>query len=569
MRYTKIIITSALTLAISLGCGDDFFEDEIAPANVLLGEAENLDDIEDVLFGTYWQMNIGIEEGGFSQPIPISMEWNAIASDAFTITDQPTNNYRNLSGGYFFYNRLKDHFQEDAPQLLYSICYTLISNLNVAIKLIEDPTAELASDTLDRRNDYNQYVGEIYGLRAYNYFLLLQLYGPKYRPGAPNDFPSIILKTENSSEFEDIFSERATLQEIFDLMISDLTIAAGRISSTKQVGRLNKAAIYSFLARIYLDMNDWAMTREFADLALQEGFSLEARPIDAFNHTDGSFSNEVIFEMQNSVGHNWEGQRHAEFVSENSPIRLSRWNWIERRTMGSREILGSQYTVNNIDSRSFAISHSVMREVGWMEANSTDLTPITQTDLRFQQLYHWAPSGTDVRMEPVTIELPQENFLWVFKDARSVNDTELDGSVNDEDYDQADAQNGTGKYDGRAHLPIIRVSEMILTRAIASLKSGIGDPVGDLNLVRSRAGLPPYNAGVDGDIETAIKNERAKELLGEGDRLFYLKAMQYDIPIGDASRRNEVSTGNVISFPYDDLFWDLPPNETIPNPNID
>ncbi|MEM9076955.1 MAG: RagB/SusD family nutrient uptake outer membrane protein [Bacteroidota bacterium] len=65
--------------------------------------------------------------------------------------------------------------------------------------------------------------------------------------------------------------------------------------------------------------------------------------------------------------------------------------------------------------------------------------------------------------------------------------------------------------------PVMRVTEMYLTRAEANLRAGtnVGDtPVNDINTLRSRAGLTDLGA-VDLDI---ILNERRKELAFEGQR---------------------------------------------------
>ncbi|MEL6304740.1 MAG: RagB/SusD family nutrient uptake outer membrane protein [Bacteroidota bacterium] len=65
--------------------------------------------------------------------------------------------------------------------------------------------------------------------------------------------------------------------------------------------------------------------------------------------------------------------------------------------------------------------------------------------------------------------------------------------------------------------PVMRITEMFLTRAEANLRAGtsVGDtPVNDINKLRSRAGLSDLGA-VDLDI---ILNERRKELAFEGQR---------------------------------------------------
>ncbi|NQZ77757.1 MAG: RagB/SusD family nutrient uptake outer membrane protein, partial [Ekhidna sp.] len=390
-----------------------------------------------------------------------------------------------------------------------------------------------------------------------------------------NNTPSLILKTENTADFGNIFKTRSTVSEVFDFMISDLNIAIENISNTKYVGRFNRSAAHGLLSRIYLDMNEWDKVEEHATAAI-EGFSLEARPIDGFNHTDLSFSQEVIFETQNSIGHNWTGERHYSYISENSPSWISHWNWIDLQSMGRSIAGGDDYSVEGTIYRTYPISYSILRKIGWMEASSATVTDEAENDLRYQQLFHWSPGNTDYRMEFVTLmERPELPFMWVFKAARSANDDSFDGNLLGEQYYNLEhAQNGTGLYDGRAHLPLIRVSEMYLSRAIARLRQGKdGEALGDLNLVKqvrwdNNAGpFIPYGGGGQ-QLEEEIERERIKELLGEGDRLFYLKAMQYDIPVGDAERRTDISVP-VVSFPYEELFWELPPVETNANPNVD
>lgn len=556
MRKIRILFMAFIGLGVVLACNPDDFLEETPNAGRQLGELVNLKNISSVLSGSYWQMMIGRNENAFNNPVSIYQQWNALASDGFSITDETVVGYDNLDNSYFTYNRILDHLQEDTYERLYSICYTVISNLNQAIELIEDPSDELIAEQLNDTKRYNQLVGEVYALRGFNYFLLSQVFGPKFVPGGDNSSLSLILKNRNSAEFEDIFATRSTVSEVYDFIIRDYESALEHISNEKLVGRLNKSAVHGLLSRLYLDMNDWEKADENATLAMN-GFSLEIRPIDAFNKTDLNSSNGVIFEMQCSIGHNWDApNKDLIYIGNNTPIRLSQWNWIERRTMGQAIFLGANFTVDNINLRTYAISHEIMKKMGWM-TSITNLTNEALSDLRFQQVYHWAPGNTDTRMDPVTTQRPQDNYLWVFKDARSEADNVLDG--NNFTYEL---------YDGRAHLPVLRISEMYLTRAISRLK--IGDTSGalsDLNALKqsrwdtSFGNFIPFS-GSDTQIETEIEMERARELLGEGDRLFYLKAMQYDIPAGDRG------TG-VIPFPYTELFWDLPPEETAINPNVD
>lgn len=64
---------------------------------------------------------------------------------------------------------------------------------------------------------------------------------------------------------------------------------------------------------------------------------------------------------------------------------------------------------------------------------------------------------------------------------------------------------------------LIRLADIILLRA--ELKVKTGDEAGaikDLNLIRERACCSPYNAAVDGDLASAIQDERDRELFVEG-----------------------------------------------------
>lgn len=69
------------------------------------------------------------------------------------------------------------------------------------------------------------------------------------------------------------------------------------------------------------------------------------------------------------------------------------------------------------------------------------------------------------------------------------------------------------------NLQIIRIAEMYLTRAEADFERGAGDPLSDLNAVRTRAGLDPLESITSID---DILDERKIELCFEGHRWFDL-----------------------------------------------
>ena len=100
------------------------------------------------------------------------------------------------------------------------------------------------------------FLGEGYFFRAYNYFTLLKSFG-----GVP-----LIDKVLDTSS-EEIYSMRATRDEILNLIISDLdkAIADLAIKNTTESGRICKEAAKAFKARVCLFEGTWRKFHETGD----------------------------------------------------------------------------------------------------------------------------------------------------------------------------------------------------------------------------------------------------------------------------------------------------------------
>jgi len=113
----------------------------------------------------------------------------------------------------------------------------------------------------------------------------------------------------------------------------------------------------------------------------------------------------------------------------------------------------------------------------------------------------------------------------------------------------------TIKFDDRyMHVPLIRLSEMYLTRAECRLMldpdDSDGGSLADLSVIRDRAGLPALNK-VNA---TTILIQRIKELAFEGDYLHNMKRLERD----------------VAGLPWNDirLVYKIPQRELDVNPNL-
>lgn len=109
--------------------------------------------------------------------------------------------------------------------------------------------------------------------------------------------------------------------------------------------------------------------------------------------------------------------------------------------------------------------------------------------------------------------------------------------------------------------PVLRITEMYLTRAEANFRNGsnIGDaPLNDINVLRSRAGLPDLLALTLDD----ILNERRKELCFEGHRRMDLLRNGMNLRRPGMDKEAESTPGS------DKVIFPIPVNELDLNPNL-
>ncbi|MCD8263601.1 MAG: RagB/SusD family nutrient uptake outer membrane protein [Tannerellaceae bacterium] len=114
--------------------------------------------------------------------------------------------------------------------------YEGIENCNLAItKLPGTPNVSAA--------DLSHYLGEVHFLRAYYYFMLVQMYG---------DIP---LHTEPTESIEGVNIPRTDKATVYDQIVADLLEAEkSSLPNTSQSGKITKGAVKSMLAKVYFTM---------------------------------------------------------------------------------------------------------------------------------------------------------------------------------------------------------------------------------------------------------------------------------------------------------------------------
>lgn len=145
----------------------------------------------------------------------------------------------------------------------------------------------------------NRLIGENRFLRAYFYMNLVRGFG-----GVPK-----ITAPLTPDEFE---QERASSQEIYDLIIEDLEFAAEHLPyasqySSSDIGRATRGAAHGMLARVYLFLSEYDQALDYAGEVMDSGEYELLEDYGVIFTDDGENSSESLFEVQNTAREDGEG----------------------------------------------------------------------------------------------------------------------------------------------------------------------------------------------------------------------------------------------------------------------
>lgn len=186
-----------------------------------------------------------------------SMSGN-IGSRAWTASVQP------LFGFFAWqqdvrYNNERTGMANDAST--WNGLYRRINHANNIVDIID----EMPRNTDDEKALYHRVKGEAHFLRAQFYFTLANLYGKPYRPDSAAVQLCVPLKltphVEHDKDKATQFT-RATVAEVYDQIIKDLTISVEHLTTSPQLARfrLHRAsadAASLLLSRVYLYAQQW------------------------------------------------------------------------------------------------------------------------------------------------------------------------------------------------------------------------------------------------------------------------------------------------------------------------
>ncbi len=350
------------------------------------------------------------------------------------------------------------------PYIRYAAPYNTIAAANEIL-------ASYSEDSEDESTIYK--IAQARAMRAFAYLNLAPYFQFGYAAGA-EDLPCIPIVTEKTTEFTD--NPRATVAEVYELIISDLDYAIGNLDGYVRTdkSRIDIQTAYGFRARAYLNMQEWGKAAADAAKAA-EGYS----PATMDEAARPSFID--ISE------HNWIwGYDMTPDIAMFNPYATSS-AWI-RSFSGDGYSAGTQVyaCINKILYDK--IPETDIRKGWWVDENleSPLLATVTWNGVSGNAV---APLEIDNVKMPF---LPYTNVKFGMYN--------VGGTNNDEDW------------------PYMRVEEMILIQAEGLVKSGAPEEGRRIleDFVRTYRD-PGYSADAGGrSLEDEIWFQRRIELWGEG-----------------------------------------------------
>ena len=175
--------------------------------------------------------------------------------------------------------RLYPEFAGD-KEVMDSVSANVSANLlglgNAATPMGINAVLDGIDDAVGDQEDRDIVKAEALTLRAFGYFMLVNLYGEPYNYN--KEALGVPLKL--ATGVTDDHLERGTVAGVYDQIVSDMKqgialMQVGVDYEPSDIERLNRVASWGLLSRVYLHMEDWESVINYADSVLTEYSSLQ------------------------------------------------------------------------------------------------------------------------------------------------------------------------------------------------------------------------------------------------------------------------------------------------------
>ena len=403
-------------------------------------------------------------------------KWNGFLADDYTIRDTWRNQYNTLA---------------DINNVINNS-----GNITVA-----DPADQATLDT---------YLGEAYLMRAYFYHQLVQRFAKDYEPSsAASDLGVPLVLTFDIT----LRPSRATVAEIYDQILADLTVAETKLAGatgSPNSNKITKDCVTALKARVYLCMHNWTGAVTAANSLINSGTYPLINVAATYKNmwtTDGG--TETILQL-----------------SATQPSELGNANSIY---LGYNAAL-AKFTPDFIPQQ-------------WV-IDLYEAADIRRASFLEQKLCYI--QGTDYPNIYCINKYPGNPVLF------------------------------TGANSNYQHKPkVFRIAEMYLISAEAAAQTSAteGAALATLNTLRTARGASTLIGLTGTGLMDAIKDERVRELLCEGTRLDDLKRWKMGVTRKTPQNMNMIVVGadfneKVVPAGDNKFVWAIPTNDLTTNPNI-
>lgn len=223
--------------------------------------------------------------------------------------------------------------------------------INVANNILES-AQDVPQSTDTDKEGVLRVTGEAYFLRGLYYFWLANIYGKPYDPSTADTDLAVPLKTE--AKVNDKVYQRNTVTEVYDQVLSDLLKAEELLSQTtkkKTIYRADSTAVQLLLSRVYLYMQNWDKSIEYADKVLKVRSTLtniNGRKMgDGFLSAD---SKETLFSMSGTdiprsmmnYAQSFRVAHELYDTYDDTDLRKSQWFWVRDEFIGYTKVQEGQ-----------------------------------------------------------------------------------------------------------------------------------------------------------------------------------------------------------------------------------
>ncbi len=247
MKKIKIIVPLCLLIAGMVSCKKDLIQN---PTNgvPVEGTFNTVSDFELATQGIYFQMvHTSQYITGGDNPIAWVSTLDLLADNL--ISQQNGRGSQRWFGNW--------QYNAASTSGMFADAYTIIRATNGILENI---------DNLGQAPERANFEGEALTARAMVHFDLLRVYS-KPVSGPQADLTALGIPYVATTDLKDA-PGRGTVKETYDKIVADLVKAAPLINGKNSVGRLDKAATYGLLSRVYLYGGEWQKCIDAATASL-------------------------------------------------------------------------------------------------------------------------------------------------------------------------------------------------------------------------------------------------------------------------------------------------------------